>query len=103
MGDYYLYFLAKDIAGKEGALMTLSYSLLNRRMNEIFSKTLANGAETSLCVAALYYYNNLKPKFDKNMILMTLSITFAFIVRSSSLVGFIPMALYKIFSSFEYF
>ena len=83
--------------------MTLSYSIVNRRINEILSKTLSNGAEASFCIAALYYYNNLKPKFDKNMALMTLNITLAFIVRSSSLVGFLPLALTKIFSSNDYF
>ena len=102
-GDYYLYYLAKDIAGKEGAIMSLSYTIFNRRMNEIFSKTMTNGAEASLCLAALYYYNNIKPKFDKNMVLMTICISLAFIVRSSSLIGFIPLALSKIFQSFDFF
>ena len=102
-GDYYLYYLTKDIVGKEGAVMALSYSIINRRMNEIFSKTMTNGAEGSLCVAALYYFNNIKPKFDKNLILMTIFISLAFIVRSSSLIGFIPLALVKIFQSCNFF
>lgn len=35
--------------------------------------------------------------------MMTLCITIAFLVRSSSLVGWIPLALYKIFKSVDYF
>jgi hypothetical protein len=37
------------------------------------------------------------------MVLMTVAITLAFLVRSSSLVGFIPLALYKISLSFDDF
>jgi hypothetical protein len=36
LGDVFLYKLAKIFLGKEGATMTLSYSLFNRRINEIF-------------------------------------------------------------------
>ena len=37
------------------------------------------------------------------MILMTFAITIAFLVRSSSLVGWIPLAIYKMFQSWPYF
>jgi hypothetical protein len=44
-----------------------------------------------------YYYLNIKPKiWDKNLSLLTLAITLSFIVRSSSIVGYIPLALIKI-------
>jgi phosphatidylinositol glycan class B len=60
--------------------------------------------EAVFCTIALYYFNRLKPKFDKNIQLMTLSITIAFIVRSSSLIGWIPLALVKLLSDpFGYF
>ena len=37
--------------------------------------------------------------FDKNIVLMTMGITVAFLIRSSSLVGFFPLALWAIYSS----
>jgi len=37
------------------------------------------------------------------MAIMTTSITLAFLVRSSSLVGWVPLALWKILSGFDYF
>lgn len=77
--------------------------MFNRRINEIWQKTLTNGAEAVFSVCGLYFYTKLKPTFDKNMALMTFSITLAFLVRSSSLVGWVPLALYKVFSSFDYF
>ena len=103
LGDYYLYFITKDFAGKEGALICVGISLFNRRMNEIYGKTLTNTPEAIFCLIGIYYYNRLKPKMDKNMILMTLSITLAFLIRSSSLIGWIPLALIKMLSSFDYF
>lgn len=83
--------------------MSISYSIVNRRMNEIYGKTLTNGCEGVFCIMGLYYFTNLKPKFDKRMVLMTLAISIAFIVRSSSLLGWLPLALLKCFSSFDYF
>lgn len=47
----------------------------------------------------LYYFNRLKPRLDKDMGLMTLAITIGFIVRSSSLIGWVPLALAKIISA----
>jgi len=45
-----------------------------------------------------YYYLNIKPKiFDKSLSFLTLAITLSFTVRSSSIVGYIPLALIAIF------
>lgn len=97
MGDYYLYCLSKLYLGKRGAAITLLYTLINFKINQIFTKTLTNGVESVFCTMAFYYFAILKPKLDWNMIMMTFTITLAFIVRSSSLIGFIPLALYRIF------
>jgi hypothetical protein len=103
LGDYFLYFIAKDYAGKEGGIICLGLSIFSRRMNEIYGKTLTNTPEAIFCLVGLYYYNRLKSKFDKNMILMTLAISMAFLIRSSSLIGWIPLAIIKIASSCDFF
>lgn len=97
LGDFYLYKLANKFLGKDGAALALLYSLFNWKINDIFTKTLTNGVESVFCIMALYYYSKLKPKFDRDMILMVFAITLAFIVRSSSLVGWIPLALFNMF------
>lgn len=96
MGDYYLYKLSDFLMGKRAAQLALLYSLFNCNINTIFQKTMTNGAEAALSMSALYYYTQLRPKFDKTMILMTLSITWAFIFRSSCLLGWVPLALIKL-------
>lgn len=99
LGDYFLYWLSHDLIGHEGAIITLGFSVVNRRINEIYSKTFTNGVEAIFCVIAMYYYNRLTSKFDRSMIFMTMSITIAFIVRSSSIIGWIPLALSHIMQS----
>ena len=37
------------------------------------------------------------------MAFMTFAVTIAFLVRSSSLVGWVPLAVFKMFSSYNYF
>jgi len=103
LGDYYLYKLSQKFLGKKGASLTLLYMLFNFRINQIFLKTLTNGIESVFCTLGMYFFINLKPTFDFNMIMMTFSITMAFIVRSSSLIGFIPLALFRIFESWDFF
>lgn len=83
---------------------------------------MTNGVEAVLSMMAFYFYVNLtytnasaKNKkenhqktgqishvalvFDKNLALMTLAITVAFLIRSSSLIGWIPLAIFKIIST----
>ena len=103
LGDVFLYKLAKIFLGKEGATMTLSYSLFNRRINEIFQKTLTNGTEAIFSIVGLYFFNRITPRFNKEMALMTFSITIAFLVRSSSLAGWVPLALIKVFQGWDMF
>jgi hypothetical protein len=70
------------------------YSLTSEHVNDYVLRTSANGVEGNLMFVVFYYYLNIKPKiFDKNLSLLTLAITFSFAVRSSSIVGYIPLAL----------
>ena len=64
---------------------------------------MTNTPESIFCLVGLYYYNRLKPKFDRNMILMVVFISLSFIIRSSSLIGWVPLALLKAFQSLDYF
>mmetsp|Transcript_13670 Transcript_13670/g.23283 ORF Transcript_13670/g.23283 Transcript_13670/m.23283 type:complete len:151 (+) Transcript_13670:843-1295(+) len=45
-----------------------------------------------------------KPRlFDKNLSLLTLAITLSFIIRSSSIIGYFPLALIQIFRDTRFF
>ena len=53
---------------------------------------------------AFYYFLNMKPKFfDRSLCMLTLAITLSFAVRSSSIVGYIPLALIAIYQDPRFF
>jgi hypothetical protein len=112
LGDYYTFILAQRLMGKKGALIFNTYSIFNRRINEIFQRTMTNGVEAVMCMIAFYYYSSIKYQkdkgssrivFEKNLAAMTFAITLAFLIRSSSLIGWIPLALFKIISTKDVF
>ena len=79
-------------------------SLTNQTVNRFVSKCATNGVEGSLAIAAFYYFIKIKPTVnDRSLNLMTFFITIAFIIRSSSLAPWIPLALLKIFENPNYF
>jgi GPI mannosyltransferase 3 len=79
-------------------------SFSNDDVFRFVSRVSSNGVEGSLVIAALYYYTQIKPKlFDTNLVKMTFLITVAFIARSSSLVPWIPLALFKILENLNFF
>lgn len=103
-GDYFSFALAERLLGKKCACIFAAYNLFNKEVFKICGKPLTNGAEVVFCMMAFYYFSKLKYKnnvliFEKNMILMTTGITIAFLIRSSSIVGFVPLALWAIISS----
>jgi len=90
--------------GKREAIATLMYSLTSEHVNDYVLRTSANSVEGNLMFVAFYYFMNIKPKvFDRNLGMLTLAITLSFIVRSSSIVGFAPLALIVMYQNFDYF
>lgn len=60
-------------------------------------RTATNGIEGSFTIATLYYFFHMKPAyFDKATAKLTALITIAFITRSSSIIPWAPIALFRI-------
>ena len=104
VGDFYFFKLAKEIGGTKCACFTTMVSLTNQTVNRFVSKASTNGIEGALAIASFYYYIKTKPKVnDGSLNKMTFFITIAFIIRSSSLAPWIPLAILKIFENPHYF
>lgn len=89
---------------KKTAIATLIYSITSQYVNDYVLRTSANGIEGNLMFVVFYYYINIKPKiFDKSINMLTFAITVSFIIRSSSLVGYVPLALIVIVQDFNFF
>lgn len=106
-GDLFLYKLAAVHFDELTAKLSLVMFLFNKQSILIFGSTLTNGVEGIMAVIGLYFFarvfNNKERKLDmvhkrNEVYAMTFAITLAFLVRSSSLVGWIPLALVAILS-----
>lgn len=49
--------------------------------------------------AALYYFSILGPQLDRTMVSFISCVSMAFIIRSTSLVGWLPLLLFKLFKN----
>lgn len=79
------------------------FSATSEHVNDYVLRTSANGVEGNLMFVVFYHFLNMKPKFfDKSLCILTAAITFSFAVRSSSIVGYVPMALMAIVSNIDY-
>lgn len=104
VGDYHCFLFVRQLLGKREAICTLAYSITSEYINDYVLRTSANSVEGNLMFVVFYYYINIKPKiWDKNLNLLTLAITISFIIRSSSIVGYIPLALIKIIQDLNFF
>jgi hypothetical protein len=104
VGDYYCYLFVRQLLGKREAIATIAYSLTSEYVNDYVLRTSANSVEGNLMFVVFYYYLNIRPKmFDKNLSLLTLAITLSFTIRSSSIVGYIPLALIAIYQDPRFF
>ena len=104
IGDYYCFLFVRQLLGKREAIASIVFSITSEHVNDYVLRTSANGVEGNLMFVVFYYYLNMKPKlFDKNLLRLTLAITLSFAIRSSSIVGYIPLALISIFQDFNYF
>jgi len=104
VGDYYQYLFVRQLIDKKTAIATLVYSITSQYVNDYVLRTSANGIEGNLMFVAFYYFINIKPKiFDRSISMLTFAITISFIIRSSSLVGYVPLALIVIIQDFNFF
>lgn len=103
-GDIYTVRLASLISTST-AHLAIQYSLMNKIINLIFQKTMTNGAEAVLCLAGLFYYSKLNISkslnYSSDLVKMTACITVAFLVRSSSIIGWVPLALWTVVKTKE--
>lgn len=84
----------RQLIDKKTAICTVAMALTSEYVNDYVLRTSANGIEANLMMVTFYYYLNIKPvMFNKALSFLTAAITVSFIIRSSSLVGFIPLAL----------
>lgn len=76
---------------------------MNKKINELFQRALANGVEGTLALISLYYFSSLTFRKEGEIVMnsctikMTASITLSFLIRSSSLIGYLALLITLVF------
>lgn len=96
IGDYYYYKVGCKIVGKNATRVSLYILMASKFYNVHIIRCLANSVETIIYIVAFNYYYKIKNKLDKNIIIFTLLIVVSFMMRCTSISGFILLVLYKI-------
>lgn len=97
IGDYYYYKVGCKIVGEKATRISLYIIMASKFYNIHIIRCLANSVETVTYIVAFNYYYEIKDKFDKNIIVFTLLIVVSFMMRCTSISGFLLLVLYKIF------
>ena len=58
-----------------------------------------NSLEAILTLAIFNFYYDIRNKFDKNMIKFTFLVTMSFMMRCTSIIGWIPLVIYKMYQN----
>ena len=98
VGDIFMLKFMTQLLGKKEAIFCLIMSFTSEYVNDYVLRTSSNGIEGNIMFASFYFFMNIKPQiFDRSTLYMTFAITISFIIRSSSIIGYLPLALVKIY------
>lgn len=104
LGDYYGFKFVRQLVGRQEAIICLIIALIHEHSNNYILRTSVNGVESSMLYIVFYHYINMRPQlFNRSLMYLTMAITVTFIVRSSSIIGYLPLALMAIFDDQRYF
>ena len=94
IGDLYMYKFVKQLIDKKTACACLAFSLTFEFINNYILRTSANSCESNLMWVVFYYYLNIRPRVhDGALVKLTVAVTLSFLIRSSSLLSYLPLVL----------
>ena len=103
LGDYFGFKFVRQLIGRQEALIALVIALIHEHSNNYILRTSVNGVESSMLYVVFYHFINMKPQFfNKHLTCLTMAITATFVVRSSSIIGYVPLALIAIYHDQRY-
>jgi ABC-type siderophore export system fused ATPase/permease subunit len=95
--DYYYFKIGCKLIGKKATRVSMYLYLSNKFYNVFIIRCFGNSSETILTIVILNFYLKLSKEFDRNMVVMTLLLVVSFMARCTSIIGFLPLVLYKIY------
>jgi len=92
ISDAYIWKIGKMTMGTNATRLSFLILIFNRVFNEQIIRTFSNSIETICQTIAFYYFLKVSNKFDKNLIILTTTLTISFMMRNTSPVGW-PLVL----------
>ena len=97
-GDYQFYKLAKRVIGESSSRIALLVYLSNSFFNQHMIRCFSNSLECILHVALFNHFLDISKKLDRHICLFCFYIVFAFGVRNTAPISWVPLVFYRIFS-----
>jgi GPI mannosyltransferase 3 len=96
LNDLFIWRVGKRVVGVNGARIGMLLMIFSRAQNEYIIRCFTNGIEQIFSVIAFYFYIDQGNKFTMNTVVLTALISIAFMMRSTSPVGWIPLLAHKV-------
>ena len=71
-------------------------NLACRAQTEFIIRTFTNGVEQILSIIAFYFFLDQKNSFNLKTVILTATITFSFMMRNTSPIGWVPLLAIKV-------
>lgn len=94
--DYFFWKILKRVLLQDAARLGFALYFFNRYMQMYLIRTFTNSLETTFTTVAFYFYLDQKDKLTLNTVILTAFISFSFMIRTTSPVGWIPLLAYKV-------
>ena len=96
LNDHFIWKVGKKTVGVDGTRIGVLLIVMNHFQIEYITRCFGNSLEQILSVIAFYYYLKQKDRFTMDTVILTATITVAFIGRNTSIVGWIPLLAIKV-------
>ena len=96
IGDHYYFKGGKLLFGEEVTRISLYFYLGNSFFTALYIKCFGNSVETILSIIIIYYLLQTKSEFNVNFSVMTFLVVISFMIRCTSIIGFVPIVLIKL-------
>jgi GPI mannosyltransferase 3 len=96
MADHFLWKTGKQTIGQHSTRAAFLLLFFSSFYNELIIRCFSNSVETIFQIISFYYFLQVKCTFDRNVCLLTASLTLAFMIRNTSPIGWPPLLLMKV-------
>ena len=93
LGDYYFFKVSQMVLGKKGAQISMIFYICSKFLNMHLIKCFGNSVETIFSIVMFYYYFRITDKFDRNIAIFAFLGVLSFMIRCTSIIGWIPLVV----------